>query len=531
MKIFGVTIPFTEKKIDAIPIASVTYSHSSYRYNNLYPVFDGEKTPYELGTPLWFDQDYYSIRLRAWERYIKTDFVQNAIRKYCLWVIGSGLKLQSEPSKHVLENNGIIIGDDKLNLLSKLLEEKFRLYANSIHSSYSGNVGVNLHEQAAEALKNAILSGDVLVVERTINGSVTTQVIDGFFIQTPIVSNYIDEAEKRGNRIVDGVEIDKTGRHVSFYIATDELNYQRILCRGSKTGNVQAWLMYGMKGKISDVRGMSLLTAVMETSAKMDRYKEAAVGKAEENAKVAFTIEHGKDSDGEDPLTQQIATSFGKGKGVSPESETDNGDVIATKIAQSTNKAVYNLPIDSKLVRHADGSDINFSAFWQPNIDIIYATLGIPPEVAADKFGGAYSGSRAALKSWEYKMMVDRVKILKNHFYQPIYNYWLDIQALKGGVLLPGYLQATLDNNIEIIESYRKARFIGAGVPHIDPVKEVNAERIKLGQEMKSVPLTSVEQSIELLGSGDFDDVIKKVSKEKKLFDEIFDINSEPVTE
>ena len=59
---------------------------------NMQP-FDGEKTPYELGQPKEFVLDYSTLRMRAWEAYIKSDIVQNAIKKYVLWVLGEGLKL------------------------------------------------------------------------------------------------------------------------------------------------------------------------------------------------------------------------------------------------------------------------------------------------------------------------------------------------------------------------------------------------------------------------------------------------------
>ena len=85
--------------------------YDPYRYQNLF-VFDGEQTPFELGNPIPFEMDYYALRHRAWKSFIKTDVVQNAIKKYCLWVAGSGLKLQADPVKKILENSGITLTDD-----------------------------------------------------------------------------------------------------------------------------------------------------------------------------------------------------------------------------------------------------------------------------------------------------------------------------------------------------------------------------------------------------------------------------------
>jgi capsid protein len=135
-----------------------------------------------------------------------------------------------------------------------------------------------------------------------------------------------------------------------------------------------------------------------------------------------------------------------------------------------------------------------------------------------DKFGGAYSGSRAALKSWEYKMMVDRIVLLDRQFYKPFYAFWLDIQVLSNKISVPGYLEAMLKKDFTKLEAYRNVRFVGAGVPHIDPLKEVNAERKKLGEIYDRVPLTTGDNATETLNTGDFDSIIEQASRERELF-------------
>ena len=132
---------------------------------NLTPItFDGEKTPYELGNPLDYKLDYYSLRMRAWESYLKSDVVQNAIRKYCLWIVGSGLKLQSNPILSILQKNKIDIDKESVKDFIKNTEDFFRLYANTKESVYSREY--NLHDEAVETLKNALLSGDILCIMR-----------------------------------------------------------------------------------------------------------------------------------------------------------------------------------------------------------------------------------------------------------------------------------------------------------------------------------------------------------------------------
>jgi len=501
------------------PKASGFFGSSYDGIQNLY--FDGEKTPYELGPAIEYTLDYYTLRARAWQAYLESDVVQNAVKKYCLWIVGTGLKLQAQPQEQILKNID-------LSRFIEDVESRFRLFANENFSTYNGMQSVN--SQAADALQNALNAGDVLCVSRMEAGKPSLEIIDGGHVRQPMDDKYIREASNRGNTIKSGVEVDKKGTHIAFYIRNLDGTSQRILARGSRTGRVQAWIFYGLRHKIGDVRGMSLLTAVLETAAKMDRYKDATLGSAEENAKIPYTIEHSKDSTGEDITATQIAQSFGKGKGIAPETDSYlacEARGVATKVAQTTSKTTYNMPIGSTLKRSTGGTDIHFGEFFGVNLDLVYATIGIPPEIALDKFGGAYSGSRAALKSWEYKMMVDRVKLLKNQYYKPFYNFWLDVMVLNTTIQVPGYLEALSKNDLMTLAAYRNARFIGVSVPHIDPLKEVNAERRKLGIQFDNQPLTTMEQAAENLNTGDADQIIKKAQYEKES-GEYFDSFSVP---
>jgi hypothetical protein len=175
------------------------------------------------------------------------------------------------------------------------------------------------------------------------------------------------------------------------------------------------------------------------------------------------------------------------------------------------------MPVGSTLKRNNFNVALGFGEFFGVNTEIFYATIGLPAEVAMEKFGGSYSGSRAALKSWEYTMVTARVNQMKKYYYQPIYNYWLDINVLQNNVNAPQYLKALQANDLMTLAAYRNSRFIGATVPHIDPVKEVLAERKKLGKSYDNYPLTTGEQATENLNTGDYDQIIKKAEDEKNI--------------
>ncbi len=143
------------------------------------------------------------------------------------------------------------------------------------------------------------------------------------------------------------------------------------------------------------------------------------------------------------------------------------------------------------------------------------------------KYDSNFSASRAALKDWENTLNVKR-KEFAFAFMQPIYNFFLEIEILNNRISAPGYLLARLIGDMYILEAYRNARFIGMPVPHIDPLKEVKAEREKLGARGADFPLTTVEAATENLGGGESRSNMEQFSEELVTAKEL-DILAAPV--
>ena len=66
-----------------------------------------------------------------------------------------------------------------------------------------------------------------------------------------------------GNKIKNGVEVDKNGRHIAYYVLDDDGKEQRIKAFDDK-GTLYAWLAYSNKVRIGSTRGYSILGAIMQ---------------------------------------------------------------------------------------------------------------------------------------------------------------------------------------------------------------------------------------------------------------------------
>lgn len=486
-----------------------------YQDHRYYPLirrkfYFGEKTPGELGSANDYILDYTLLRIYSWQSFLESEITQTVINKFNIWVAGNGLKLQAEPNKYVLSQEGIEVPEE----FSREVEERFKIWA---RSNYVDHAQMNnLNQLSTEAHKHAKIGGDILVVLRVVKGKVTIQLIDGEHIITPFFDQKaIKMANDKGNVIRHGVEISPTGEHVAYHVLGSDNIFYRVPRKGARTGRIMAFLVYGSRYRIDEVRGMPLISSVLETLRKLDRYKEATVGSAEERQKIAYSVEHTKDSTGENLLWAKLQNSRDLGMGEAPETKsTEEAEAAATKIATTTGKSVFNMPVASQLKLLESKNELYFKEFYDTNFDSVCSALMIPPEVARSMYNSNYSASRAAMKDWEHALKTTRVKFA-DQFYQPYYNLWLDMEILGLKISAEGYIGAVQNKNILALEAYRNARWMGASVPHIDPLKEVLAERKKLGDD--KTPLISYEQATENLDQGDWRQNVAKNKEERNL--------------
>lgn len=485
-------------------------------------IFNGEKNLGEIGPPRNYLLDYDTLRVRSWQSFLESEITQTVMKRYVRWKIGAGLKLHSEPAKVLLQAENIPLDAEEFN---EAIESRWQVWAKSTHSVYDGMS--NLNQLAQEADKNATIGGDVLVVLRVVNGMPKVQLIDGAHVRYPMGSSFIETAAANGNKIINGIEMNATGGHVAYYVCTGPtmLTYKRIEAKGP-TGLRMAYLVYGLKFRLDNHRGIPLISVVMETLKKMERYKEATIGSAEERQKIAYSIEHEEFSTGENPMTSILRKSVNT-EATDDVPVDDEGNRLADRVIATTNKQAFNMPNGTHLKILESKNELYFKDFFTVNIDVVCAAIEIPPNVAMMKYDSNYSASRAAIKDWEHTLNVNRINFSQD-FYQPIYELFLETQVLIGKVLAPGYLKAILEGNLLVVAAYRNARFIGPSVPHIDPMKEVQAERMKLGGSAANIPLTTVEKATENVNGGDSDANMEQFAEELEEAKELNIVAPEP---
>lgn len=514
---------FLNRKKDSVESDAITPETQSNSYPSnsgmvfgvQYPIitrsFDGEKTLGELGVIINSVPDYQRLSLRSYDSYLKTDTVKILTQKHVDWTIGSGLKLQCEPDSDVLGYEGITLSIDQLTLFKKKAESRFNLYANSKYADYSRQRTLN--QLANDFYKAKRLSGDVLVICRIEATGPNVQFISGSHVKTPD-AGLLNDVKTRGNYEKYGIEFNERGEHISYFIQVKDKDnllgkFERILCCGEKSKRKLAWMIYGEKISPDHVRAIPQLTQTLEKVAKLDRYTEATVGKAEQGANIPYSIEHDQYSTGEDILTE--IKNKKNGLIVDVDANHKLADGLANKITETTSNQVFNMPIGAKLKGMAPTTDTSYEAFERANFNKIAAAANVPPEVALQMYNSNYSASRAAINGWGYVVDIDRNDFAID-FYIPFYKLWLEVEILKNKIEAPGYVTALDSGDFMIIEAYSKCRFIGKNMPHIDPLKEVKAAEL-----MISLGLASREQITEDLNKGEWSSNNQKIIEEYKV--------------
>lgn len=467
--------------------------------------FNGEKILGELSPMKNYVPNYWELRNRSWQSFYESEIAQMVINKYISHVIGRGLKAQSEPSTIILDQMGFSIDRESF---TKQVEAIWGLYSTTSSCDYA-NMD-NLATLQMEAEKNAIIGGDVLVILRLVDGYVKVQLIDGQHVCSP---NYGTESFPRilenGNRILDGIEMLPNNEHIAYHVRTYDkgspysFRWERVLAKDEETGLKMAYLLKYKKMKLDNHRGVPLLMVVLQIISQINRYRDATLMSAEERAKLVWQVVHTMGSSGENPFNKVAKIIRGSGDDLGEVAVDINGKELTGKVFATTGKQSVNMPVNAELKAVESKTEQYSPDFFTSNIDVVCASLSIPPEVAKSMYGSNYMASSAARKDWEHEVLTRREKFSFD-FLQPIYNMVLHVEILKGTIKAKGYLKALISGNIMVVESYRKARFVGASIPHPDPVKEAQAQRLLLGPLGANLPLTTGEAATERLNQGDF---------------------------
>lgn len=429
------------------------------------------------------DIDFNNATLRQRGRmlYMASPIASAAINTNRTKIVGSGLHMKCAVNRSVIG-----LSDDYIKEWQRTTELEWRMWAEK--KSNCDALGINdFYGLQQLAVKSWLMSGDVFVLlkrydETPLNPyTLRLHIIEADRISTPHkmsvggIYRYTEgKNSKNGNKIFDGVEVDKNGKAVAYYICNSypgqyisERKWSRVLIDGKKTGLPN--ILQIMDAERPDqYRGVSYLAPVIEVLLQLRRYTESELVAALVQSYLTAWI-----------TTKTDNTDFPfdeVGDGISDEGNERSEGVSRDENEYEMGPGTINhlAPGEEVSFGNPNIPTAGFESFVRTISKMAGASLELPYDVLMKEFDASYSAAKGALEeAWEtFKM---KRSWFVNDFCQPVYETWLAEAVATGRVKAPGFFEDPL-----VRAAWSRARWEGPAQTHLDPKKEAEANQIIL---------------------------------------------------
>lgn len=459
------------------------------------------------------DAHLFTLRNRAADEAINTPIGAAAIRTSAMHTVGDGLHVFPR-----LKFKTLGLAPEDARAWTRKTMQEFDLWANSKDCDITRRN--NFYDLQDIAYMSYLTDGDAFALFKrrmptaAMPYSLRLQVLEGTRVSNPMGKDYFGvlgpyavemQAPNPENRIISGVEIDRDGAVVAYWVSNrvpwDPVDVSkapewiRVEAFGRETGQPNV-LQICHDLRPEQYRGVPYLAPVIETLKQVSRYTKAELTAAIIKSFFAlfFTEE----------TTGRSIDDVLPGVGVAAEdANAPSVDPSEYSLAAGTMNA---LPkgVDVKTV-DASNSMSTYELFTKSNIKQIAAALGQPYEVLMKSFNSSYSASRAALlQAWdEYKT---RRKWFARDFCQPVYEAWLTEAVATGRIDAPGFF-----DDPAIRAAWCNADWFGPSMSILDPVKDVTGSALRVTYGLS----TREREAAEMTGT-DLEENLEQLAYEKQ---------------
>lgn len=430
-------------------------------------IYDGSKFAGGFGPTQLFQMDYWTLRARSSQLFHENLYARGLIRRLVTNEINTGLTPEAYPDASIVGET-----EDALDVWTEDVETRFGLWAKSPRvCDWKREQTFGALQRVARA--ESLIAGDVLVVLRQSRSTKVPQVqlIRGDVVRTPLAGQ---SGLHNGHKIRHGVEFDTRERAVAYWIQQPDMTFKRLPAVGEKSGRRIAWLVFGTDKRLDGVRGVPMLSLVMQSLKEIDRYRDSAQRKAVVNSILAMFIKKTEDKMGTLPVTgaavrrDAVAAVDNDGKPRQFNIAAQIPGVVMEELQTGEEPVGF----------HSQGTDTDFQKFEEAIISAVAWAYEVPPEILKLAFSNNYSASQAAIN--EFKIYLNLIwSAFGEDLCQPIYTAWLLSETLNQKVAAPGFLEAWRDPaQYEILASWASADWYGSIKPSTDMLKQAKGSQL-----------------------------------------------------
>ncbi len=453
----SMAVPFTS----APPMSHEAYAGTFESSGFVKTLFDGESLTGALSTKRAYSgpdyYDYYSLRALSRQLYIESMIGAMIVDRMVTNVIHSGLDLNPEPDQRLIG----IEDDEKYFEKIDELESLFELWAEDEEADWSETNDLGTLEHIAYV--EAFIEGDILRMERIDRKTLLPKIalISGRHVRNMPESDAKKQHSK--NTVRHGVEKDRRGRVVAFHVngGGDTGVPKLVIVKArNRKGRLIANLVTSEPLLPGMTRGRPLLSRIIQPANQIDKFIGYEMEAAKLNAKVAMWIEN---SAGE-------ASEFNRNNiGAKLQDKDANGKPTEREMFGAV---ISGLAKGEKINSHDTARpNIGGAKFIEAILNLIAASMGIPPSILKLMFSSNYSASRGEIIEFNTGILKNR-EFFAKQFSKRNYRSWLYCTVTKGDIKAGTYRKALGDDNRLVKKAWEKCVFTGYIKPHLDPNKE-----------------------------------------------------------
>ena len=421
------------------------------------------------------------------------------INKLVNKVIGKGLTPMSAPDVSFLGWT-----KEQGRKFSSQAESLYRLLCNDQTIDWNGKD--TILQLQRKALRMIFISGDVLLhIGYHKRGGVVVpyiQLINGRLIANP-------GATLDSKNLVGGVYLNDAGKEIGYSILEfgrnleDTMSYKKVNKYNTKTGRMDFDLITIDQPESGMIRGVPLLTVLMDDILQTGKFKEVHLTKAIIQSLFSVAIEKQETDNPEEipSFKERIAGSLAADQS-QVEAVMEDNQPITLGSGQ-----VVDLEPGEKMVpvETAMQSD-DYVATMEMYLSLIAAGVGLSYEELLGKYNSSFSASKATINSSEknYKTLRDE---FERKFLNPIWRSIIEYGVLIGAIDAPGYFDSELNRR-----AMCEVTWAGVTPTQVDPVKEVSSFK----EAVQNNFCTAEYASRSLFGM-DYEEVIQRRAEEKAM--------------
>lgn len=417
--------------------------------------------------------DVSHLQALAAELMWSSPHAKGAMRQLHVLAMGEGLRLQAQPGRQILG-----LDPAAAHELARQFEAVFELVRNQDECSHDGTRPYNGIE--LQGFWSWLTWNEVFQIQRYRDVGavvpVSVEVINPASVKTPPSVQNLAE----GSKITQGIEINKAGLHVAFWMelrsSTGSISYERVpyIVAGKVVGK------HTFRTEVpGQIRATTRFLSVFHEMKRMQEALQLETDTMAMNARLAAFMERSEHVNNPDKL-EAIAANGGDLSAIAPDLfkknpgvsnlESENGGIIIST-GEPGEKLV---PYDTKR------PNVNVNEFIYSCMTWIGPTIGIPVELWRALFGKSYSASKGSIDIG-YKSFAQEVFEYSRGAEQKFY------EAVIAGYVASGYLRLPKWGSPLMRAAYLLAKWSGPPKPALNPYQEEKAATERVNNWRSSV--------------------------------------------